>query len=182
MTMAGDTAAEPEFFRPLSVDRLGDGQVEERIEATEAERRALARRLGLLSLDRLSAEMLLTKPAQGVIRAEGRFEADVVQACVVSLEPVASRVAEALCIVFSTAVGPARHEVLVEAEGEDEPEPIVNGVMDLGEAVAQCLAVALDPYPRAAGAQPAALSWPADTEEKVAPGPFAALGLDFPKD
>jgi hypothetical protein len=38
------------------------------------------------------------------------------------------------------------------ADDEEEVEPVVGGVIDVGEAFAEELGLALDPYPRAAGA------------------------------
>lgn len=174
--MVDDPVVTPEFSRPILVDQIGSGELARDIEATPAERAALAERLGLRALDSLTASLRLRRLPGGLIRLSGRFEADVVQTCVVTLEPVASRCSEALSMLFGGAerAAPAA-EIEVESLGEDEPEPIVGGCIDLGEAVVQQLAVSLDPYPRAPGARvPAALSGE-DEEEKAGRGAFAAL-------
>lgn len=101
------------------------------------------------------------------------MEADVVQLCVVSLEPVAQHLAEDFSLTFSLDPVPTEDDLELTLADEDLPEEVLDGVIDLGEAAVQQLAVSLDPYPRRPGAQvPAALT-PAEAEPD---GPFAALG------
>jgi hypothetical protein len=147
-------SAEPqaEFSRPISADQIGPQEIEREIVANEAERAGLSRRFGLLALDRLSATLLLKRERSGLIRLRGRFEADVVQACVVTLEPVASRLSESFTVAFSAVPAARQGEVVIGLEEEDPAEELSDGRIDLGEVVAQQLAVALDPYPRAPGA------------------------------
>ncbi len=137
----------PEFSRPLPLGLVGPEGRREVLEADAAERAALARRFGIPAVERLRAELVLRPEADGAVRAEGRLDASVVQSCVVTLEPVAQRVDETV----SLRLLPAGREPQDEA---DEPDEIAtrNGVADLGEAVAEQLALALDPYPRAPGA------------------------------
>ena len=140
--------------RPVSLERLGEAPYETRVVASQAERAALAARLGLLDLVRLEARLTLRRSAPGPrLRLEGHLEAEVVQACVVSLEPVASILEEDFVQVYLLEPPPgAAPEVTVGPGSEDEdPEPLEGGELDLGEAVAQQLALALDPYPRAPG-------------------------------
>jgi uncharacterized metal-binding protein YceD (DUF177 family) len=138
---------DPEFSRPLPLGLVGPDGRREVLEANEAERAALARRLGIPAVERLRAELLLRPETDGAVRAEGRLDAAVVQTCVVTLEPVAQRVEEAVALRLL----PAGREPRDEA---DEPDEIATqgGVADLGEVVAEQLALALDPYPRAPGA------------------------------
>ena len=153
----------PEMSRPVSPERLGEAPYETRVVASEAERAALAARLGLLELVRLEARLTLRRGAPGArLRLEGHLEAEVVQACVVSLEPVAGTIEADFVQVYQLeppleasaleAPSGAAPEVTVGPGSEDEdPEPLEGGELDLGEAVAQELALALDPYPRAPG-------------------------------
>lgn len=166
MTGRGELATE--FSRPLKVEDIGNRPLRRTVEAKEAERRRLAERFGLLALDRLSAEIELRRQAGELVHARGRLVADVVQNCVVTLEPVPAHVeAEFAC---SFAAGQAEDAEIDPLAGE-EVEPIEGGVIDLGELVAQQLAVSLDPYPRAPGA-----AWPEAEEAPAAPGnPFAKL-------
>jgi uncharacterized metal-binding protein YceD (DUF177 family) len=149
-----------EFSRPVAIGALSEEEVH-RIEATPAERAAIARRFGLRALDRLDAEVRLAPLGRG-IRLEAALDADVVQDCVVSLEPVPSRVTDRFTLVYGEA--PAGDE-------ESVVEPLEGDTIDIGEAVAQQLSLALDPYPRA----PGAAVEPRWTGEGAADGPFAAL-------
>ncbi len=91
-----------------------------------------------------------------MIRLQGHLSADVVQSCVVTLGPVPAHLEVDFEMSFSaSAVEPAVADL--DPLAEEGPEPIPEGVIDLGEAVAQQLAIALDPYPRAPGASLEAL-------------------------
>ena len=158
----------PEFSRPLAAESVGTQSVERRIEAGPAERAALAGRFGLLALERLAARLSLRRDKGDVIRLEGHFLADVVQSCVVSLAPVPAHLEADFETSYSASAVMAAEEDL-DPLGEDAPEPITAGEIDLGEAVVQQLAVTLDPYPRAPGA---ALAAATETEPQ---SPFAVL-------
>ena len=140
-----------EFIRVVKLDDLDgldDGSLRRNIEANDRERALLARRFGLLSLDRLEASATLRRVSGGpLVRVEGRLDADVVQRCVVTLGPVAGHVEDSFAELF----GPPGFKA--EAGEEDEmPEPFDGHAIDAGELVAQHLSLALDPYPRAPGA------------------------------
>ncbi len=177
----------PEFSRPIPRERLGGQVFVEEVSATSLERAALARRFRLLGIDMLRATAKI-EPADGpagLLRLSGHLNAEVSQACVVTLEPVTSRIEAEFTLLYSLEPGlvpaPADTEgagvaeVVIDPEAEEPPEPIEPGGLDLGEVVAQQLAVALDPYPRAPGAAvedvPGAL-WSAETGPQ---GSFAVL-------
>ena len=143
---------EPEFSRSIDVAHLGESGEILTVEANAGERAALARRFGLLALDRLTAELAIAALERGAVRVTGRLQADVTQACALSLEPVPAQIDERFAALFG---GPAPVAGIVDIElaEEDPPEPIENGRIDIGELVAQHLALALDPYPRAPGAR-----------------------------
>ena len=138
----------PEFSRPLNPGRIGPEGRTERLEATEQERAALARRFSIPEVGRIAAEIRLVPEPGGSIRGTGRLEADVVQSCVVTLDPVPQRVEEAIDLRFL----PPEAAPSDDPEGPDEI-PMEAAVIDLGEAVAEQLALALDPFPRAPGAE-----------------------------
>jgi uncharacterized metal-binding protein YceD (DUF177 family) len=150
-----------ELSRPVAIGRLTEEEVHPFV-ATPDERTGLARRFGLRAIDALAAEVRLV-PLGRSIRLDATLEAEVVQECVVTLQPVPSRLRE--------------HFTLLYGEGSTDPdddavvEPLSGETIDIGEAVAQQLSLALDPYPRAPGA---ALDrrW---TGEPEAESPFAAL-------
>jgi len=134
----------PEFSRSLPLGLVGPEGRREVVEANEAECAALARRFGIPAVESFRAELLLRPDADGAVRAEGRLSAAVVQTCVVTLEPVEQRVDEALALRFL----PKGREPQDEPDETDEIATR-NGIADLGEAMAEQLALALDPYPRA---------------------------------
>lgn len=156
----------PEFSRPFRLEMLGHATVVERIVASPAERAALAKRLGLVALERLEAELALAWRAGGTVLAvSGRFQASLVQRCVVTLELLPATLDEPLELTFATHRTPPGEEPL----DPDAPEPLPPGGLDLGEEVAQALSLALDPYPRKPGASlPDAATAPPE-------GPFAGL-------
>ena len=170
----------PEFSRPLTVTELRGQRVFE-LEADAGERAKLAVRFGLDSLDRFVARVVV-RPVAGNVSVDLRahFEADLVQTCVVTLEPVHNTITGDFDATFSPSAQLEEEEadsVDIDPEGPEPPEPIVNGVIDLGEVVAERLGLEIDPFPRAPGAEFAGFSvgeGPESTPEKK-PNPFAAL-------
>lgn len=133
-------------------------------EASEEQRANLARRLGQVSVESASASVTLQRASGGVIHAMGTVQADITQSCVVSLVPVQAHIEEEFEGWFgdkSNAVSFAKarsereaKKGHVEAEILEEsvdPEPIVNGRLDVGELATQFLSLAIDPYPHAPG-------------------------------
>ncbi|WP_198370909.1 YceD family protein [Roseomonas rosulenta] len=155
----------PEFSRLVSLARIPDSGREERLRASPEECMALAKRFAIEAVDRLEATLLLRPEPGGGVMVTGRLLADVVQACVVSLEPVAQQVEEAVALRLL----PPDEEPSDDPEGPDEI-PIEGDAIDLGEAIAEQLALALDPYPRAPGAE-----LPQAAGGDDAAGPFGAL-------
>ena len=152
-TEAGTPLVDPEFSRPFALDKLGAQTAVVEIDARPMEREALVARFDLAGLDRLSADLQVDREGAGLVCVSGRLIAEGAQICVVSLEPVPFALDLPISLRFaSEGQVQAAGEVLVDAEGEDPPEPIEQGAIDLGEAMAQTLAVALDPFPRAAEA------------------------------
>jgi uncharacterized metal-binding protein YceD (DUF177 family) len=178
--MPSPLAQEPEFSRPVEVDQVGAEGVSLEIEADPAEREALARRFGLIRLDRLHASATVSPVSRKLFRVEASFEAEVVQTCVVTLDPVPARVSERFSALFGEG-GPGL-AALALSEEEDQPEPIEGGAIDLGETVAQHLALSLDPYPRKPGASiPAEYAADTQGEGQGRVKPFAGLGLLKPR-
>lgn len=162
----------PEFPRPFAVGRLAQGARTVAIEATAAELTALATRFAIAAIDRLDASLEIALLHGGIVRVRGSYRAAVVQTCVVTLEPVPAIIEESVEMIFSPVENPADGAPVTVTWGEDDPpEPIRDGGIDLGEAIAQRLAVALDPYPRALDA-----GLPEDSPNQAAGDmPFAAL-------
>jgi uncharacterized metal-binding protein YceD (DUF177 family) len=157
----------PEFSRLVRIAGLGSKPFRQRIEATPNEREQLSRRFDLLALDRLSAVVELRRQDAEVILLEATFEADFVQACTVTLEPVPGGISDRFALVYGPISG-QRHEI---ERGVDEPafEPLKGDTIDIGEAVAQELSLSLPLCPRHPGA-----GIEVEFSEELS-GPFASL-------
>ncbi len=144
----------PEFSRPVAVDKVGRDGMSVEIAALPAERAALARRFGLIALAKLEARCRLRPVAGGMIELTCSFAAAATQECVVTLAPVEAAIAQSFQVRYALdpKILPKGREEEIDLEAEDPPEALSEGAIDLGEAVAQHLALALDPYPRAPGA------------------------------
>jgi uncharacterized metal-binding protein YceD (DUF177 family) len=136
----------PEFSRLVPVARLGAEPFRQRIEATPEEREQLAQRFDLLALDRFAAEVELRRQGGQVIVLEATFAAEFEQCCTVTLEPVRNAIADRFSLVYA----PVTDEELEIALSGDEPafEPLTDDAIDIGEAVAQELSLALPEFPR----------------------------------
>lgn len=145
---AGRTAPRPEFSRPADVTRIGRLEHRVSISANDAERAALARRFDLIELAELAADLVVKKRGDGVVELTGRWRARLAQPSVVSLEPVWSTIEDDARVYFAGPPGKGGAADLDPLDEEGWPELIEAGEIDLGEAVAQLMAVALDPYPR----------------------------------
>ena len=134
--------------RSVVVDPWPSGGIEVAFAATPEERRLLAERFDLVRLGRLIGHARLDRDRRrGAIFLSGRIEADVVQSCVVTLEDVPATIAEAFeCRFTRAAIDPD------DVSWDQDIEPLEGAELDLGEIFAQQLGVALDPYPRAEGA------------------------------
>ncbi len=166
----------PEFSRPERVDTIGTVPRTVTLEAGEPERRALALRFDLVAIDRLTAQFALRCAGEAIL-AEGRVEASVVQACSVTGDPIATNVHEPVALRFVEETGaPAEGEIELDAD-EIDTLPIERGAIDLGEAAAETLALALDPFPRGPAAAEALKAAGVIDEDEVRPfNAFAALG------
>jgi len=166
----------PEFSRPVAVETLKE-ETAFAIEATSEECETLARRLGVVSVDRLSADLRLTRLMGAIVRLEGQLTAEVTQSCVVTLAPVHSRIAVAVDRRYGPAEAIADAETDAEDlsfEDDDPPDVMVDGIIDMGEAVAEQLALEIDPFPRAEGAEFSGYSSGPESAAR-AKSPFAAL-------
>ncbi len=144
--------AQNEFSRPVSPESLGEKGKMVSIEANADERSRLAERLGLDGLEGLSAEIRLTPRSGGRIRLEGTFKALVRQICVVTLEPVEDHIEGTLKRLYDTTLeGLENGEENIDMDGEDPPDPLIGGEIDAGEAVAEQLALEINPFPRKEG-------------------------------
>ena len=161
----------PEFSRPERVDTIGENPRPVAVAADETERAALARRFDLLAIERLEARFTVRREG-GAIIADGRVTGAVVQPCAASGVPVPALVDEPVTLRFVDALDVGEEELELSPDALDTL-PIENGAIDLGEAAAETLALALDPFPRAPDAD-AALAASGVVGEAPA-GPFGGL-------
>ncbi len=146
-----------------------------KLEADAGERAALAKTLGIEAIERLGAEFHLDRVSAGAVHLRGRLEADVVQICVVSLDRVRQHIEEPMRMTLlptETADGRPQPRVLIDPMDEEDRGTYCAGRIDLGMIVREQLALNLDPYPRAPGAEIEATG---STEARQRASPFAAL-------
>lgn len=163
-----------ELDRWISVAEIGAGGLHQRIEAGPAELAALAKRYRVPAVPSLVAEVEIRPVGRSRYRLTGHVAAVVRQVCVISLDELENHVEEDFSVDFEPAESraPQPAEVDIDVEAEDPPEPLVDGRIPVGEMVAQHLALAIDPYPRA----PDAVLEDAPSEPAPAPqSPFAIL-------
>jgi len=162
----------PEFSRPERIDTIGEGAREVAIQADAAERAGVARRFGLVAVDRLSARFAIRRAGDAIL-AEGTVEAEVVQACSATGDPLPARIREAVSLRF-VEPGTGEDEVELADDALDTIE-IEGGAIDLGEAAAETMALALDPFPRSPRAAEVLRAAGVVEEDEVATGPLAGL-------
>jgi hypothetical protein len=155
----------PELHRPVAVERVGPAGLEYVVEASRDECAALAQRMNLPAVLSLNCRFRLEQELAAALLVRGHLIARVVQTCVVSLDDFTTTVEEQFA-VRCVAAG-------METDNPD-PEAMdeivhAGGIVDLGEAAAEQLALALDPYPRAPGAELP------DIEMEPEPHQFASL-------
>lgn len=182
-----------EFPHEIPAAKIGREPTRTRFKADARACAALARRYEIVSVDSLEGEATLVREPDGMtIAVSGHFKAHVTQACVTTLEPVADEIEEDFEGFFldesqatsfkrakkqrsepeSDDFVPDEDEDCVPDE-RDEPEPVVGGMVDVGELVAQYLSLALNPYPHS---EKALESGPVGDEKDLErPNPFAVL-------
>jgi len=179
----------PEWPHKVEVDRLGTDPTRIALSSTPQQRRDLARRLKVNVIDALDAELLLQRRANSqLIHVTGIVKADIVQSCIVTLEPVRSQIEEKFeswysdedQVVSLPRVRREQQGMRADAEleilgDEEDPEPVVEGAIDVGELAAQHLALAIDLYPRSEAVRNADEGEEAVFTAGERPNPFAAL-------
>ncbi len=152
------------------------------VEATAAEKQRLAEAYDLREVKSLAASVTL-EPIGGGVAVEGRIVADIVQTCVVSLVPVDEHIDEPFAVRFvrdPNQLPKAGSEIVVDPAADDPPEPLDGPSIDVGALVEEYFALAINPYPRAPGAELPA-EYAGSDDERARQSPFAALaGLAKP--
>ncbi len=172
----------------LEVEELSGKPLCLSISPDEEQNKALIKRLDVLGLEDVCAELKITRKKQ-IVYVSGHLKAKVFQPCVVSLEPVAVQVEDEFESWFAdpqqaVSIAKARRErEMKKGAGEqpildehDDPEVIIDGQIDLGELAVQYLSLSITPYPHGEGVH---YKLGDDSEEAYASetrkNPFAAL-------
>lgn len=161
----------PPLSRPLPAATISAAGLDVEVTASDAERTAIAGDFGILGVPSLHADLQLRRSGDKVW-IDGHLTATVVQACVVTLDPVE----QAIDLHFersfvrgdSTPVPP---EADIDPVAEDPPDTFAETI-DLGAVVLEELALAIDPYPRAPGVE---FHGAGDGDEDAPESPFAVL-------
>lgn len=181
------TTLPTEFSRLIAVESLDQSGVALTVEADATERARLAQRFGLVAIDSLTGAVRLAPEEGGaVFGLDGNFKADVRQTCVVTLEELPVHVEGSFERRYSAlAETEEAPEEYLGLDADEPPDPVVDGHIDVGEAIAEEIALSLDPFPRkpgisfadySSGPDGAAGGSGAEAENpRAAEGPFAAL-------
>lgn len=186
-----ETILETEWSVLFDVHEMDRAEVALMIAPDDEARARLCQRLGVVKVDLLEADIRVSHHSGEVAyTVQGQIRADLTQECVVSLEPVHSHIEDEFEAWFADAeaaisIAKARHEKLSEkGHGElpvldekDDPEPLIEGKIDLGELVTQYVSLSINPYPHAEGVEFEAVQDKKSAEEgaDLVKNPFAAL-------
>jgi uncharacterized metal-binding protein YceD (DUF177 family) len=159
---------------PFALDNVPESGKHVDLSADDGVRAELAKRAGLTALPQLTAQFDLSRRGPDSLRVSGAVSATVGQTCVVTLEPMQSEIHESIDLLFTRQDAVPEHAA--DAAGdieivEDAPEPLVDGVVDLGALASEFFLLAIDPYPR----KPGAVFDPPPTAADPSAHPFAAL-------
>jgi hypothetical protein len=157
---------------PMSVGNVPEAGLRVELEADEPTCRAVAKAAGVNDIARLKARFDLARRGRDGLHVTGTVSALVGQLCVVSLEPVLNEVNETIDLAFGhdTSIPASAQSLDIRFDAPDPPEPLINGMVDLGAIATEFLIFGIDPYPRKPGA-----AFVAPPDKESAGKAFAAL-------
>jgi hypothetical protein len=178
MTKAPTVTADP-WRAFVNVVQIPETGLHRDIAADAATRAAMADIVGLRDISSVRASFDLSLRSGGRVHVVGHLTARIGQTCVVTLEPIESDIDEDIDLIFAPAeqIAQMTDELIGEeseigkSDAPEPPEPIENGIIDLGRLATDVLFLAIDPYPRKEGAVFEQQITAADPEDH----PFAAL-------
>lgn len=170
------------FSRPVKVSQISAKAQNLRLAASEAELEGLARLWNVLSVGSLTADLQASRWKKDGIRFSGRVHCELVQACVVTLEPVPAVIDEEIDQVFapegSRLASPRldeRGEMIIDVDAPDLPDVFVGDSIDVGVVIAEFAALGIDPWPRKTGVVFEEYNAGGTGGDDRPPSPFAAL-------
>ncbi|KKX34320.1 DUF177 domain-containing protein [Rhizobium sp. LC145] len=177
-----DGDEKPPFSYSVKVGHISANPVSVHVEANERELEGLAKLWQVVSVKSLKADLQVVRWKKDGIRIKGRVEADIVQSCVVTLEPVEARLDEHFEQIFvpedsklARIVTGETAEMLIDPDGPDLPETFSGDTIDAGAVVAEFAALAIDPYPRKSDVEFSPHLEGDAGETTKRPSPFAVL-------
>ena len=179
MTSRATTVPADPWRAFVNVAQIPEGGLHRDIEADAATRAGMAEIAGLRDVSSARGSFDLSLQSGGRVHVAGHLTARIGQTCVVTLDPIENDIDEEIDLIFAPVeqipqiadeLGDEEIEI-GEGEVPDPPEPIVNGIIDLGRLATDVLFLAIDPYPRKEGAVFEPQVTAADPEDH----PFAAL-------
>lgn len=145
-----------EFSHPISIDRLNETETFLKLTANKKERQALAERFNIPLLKLLTANVRIKPEAKGPevkILIEAEIKVEVVQTCVVTLDPIENNLHTNIRVQFASDEQEVSGNDEIWGADEDLPDLIIDGVIDIGEFISEQVALSLDPFPRTPGAE-----------------------------
>jgi uncharacterized metal-binding protein YceD (DUF177 family) len=133
---------------PVRVEDISPSGLDVRLAPSESERAALAKFLEIPAIPVLGAHFKLMRKSHRV-NVDGEIVGEVIRTCVVSLDDFSMPIKEIISLVFDEKADP---DAELSEEDADAPEPLINGVIDLGGILTEFVALGLDPYPKKPGA------------------------------
>ncbi len=161
------SAEEQEWSHFIESDEIGTKPIKLTISPKAENMKALCNRLNMHSIQCLSADLILERnKVSKIICINGKINAELEQFCIITTDPVPESISDEFEAWFAdptqavsfTKAKRERMSLKEQSdqpilEESDDPEPVIDGKIDLGELVTQHLSLALNPYPRAEGAE-----------------------------
>jgi hypothetical protein len=175
--MTKTTSTTPPLAWDYAARDVPEAGLDGQLRAGAEELARVAQALDLLACSRLTADFAVMPAGAGCYRLSGTVSAEIEQACVVTLEPLASTIEEPFDVTFwpenAMPVPPGGE---LDLDEEPDPEALIGGQIAVGRVVFECLAAAIDPFPRKPGAT---LDWkpqaPKGEDAGRSQSPFAIL-------
>ena len=167
------TSGEPLDAWSIEITQVPSAGLQATKAANREERAAMTTALAIPSCDALSFDYTLKPLGNGRYRLKGQIAARVVQTCGITLEPVTETMSERVSVEYRPAEDmPDASDGAVHVDAEVEPEPIIDGRIDVGRIVYEHVASGLNPFPRKDGAT---FDWQDRKGAPVKENPFAVL-------